>query len=70
MNGGDLARIRKDIGLGRAEFASALGFNGNSQTEARRMTRLEMGKLPITDDVVRRVLRFQRRRLAKLREGL
>ena len=70
MNGGDLQRIREELGLGRTEFARVLGFNGNSQTEARRMTRLETGRVPLTNDIVHRVLRLQRRRLAKLREGL
>lgn len=70
MTGGDVQRIREELGLGRTEFARALGFNGNSQTEARRMTRLEMGKVPVTNDIVHRVLRLQRRRLTKLREGL
>ena len=73
MNGGDIMRIRCSLKMSRYEFGRALGFEGNSQTEQRRFKRIETGRLPVTDDLVRRVLNMQRRhvrRLHKLREGL
>lgn len=59
MNGGDMQRIREELGVGRTEFARAMGFEGANLS--RRITRLEMGKFPITDNMARRALYLQRR---------
>lgn len=54
MSGDELRRIRDSLDMGRAEFGTALGFNGNDNTRHKQVFEMEAGAKPIMPERARR----------------
>ena len=53
MSGADLAAIRGELGLPRARFAEALGFQGSDNTRHKQIWEMEKGRKPILPERAR-----------------
>lgn len=53
MSADEFARIRAELGLARAQFADALGFQGSANTRHKQIWEMEKGRKPILPERAR-----------------
>jgi transcriptional regulator with XRE-family HTH domain len=56
VTGEELAKIRKRCGMGRAEFARALGYEGSDENNVTLLKRMETGKREVVPTIALRAM--------------